>query len=254
MRIISVVTPVHPPHVRYLPEAYASLRAQALPDGWEWEWLVQHDGDDGGAVSRLLPADPRVKIAAFSPASGEACTRNLAFARSTGEFVRNLDGDDRLTEGALERDVQVLLTHENVGWVTSAALDLLPDGEVVSWEFGDPAEGVLEPGWLLDTFVRDDWRLPVVPGTMCVRRELLLALGAWMGLPRSADTGLLMALQTVSAGYFIGTPGMLYRKHPAQVTATGIHNDPVDKELRYGMIVDRARALRTLLGQPTTTR
>jgi glycosyltransferase involved in cell wall biosynthesis len=246
MRTISVVTPVHPPHVRFLPEAYESLRAQELPEGWGWEWLIQHDGE---AESEPSFDDPRVTFSA-SPAAGAAGARNLALARSSGEFVRNLDADDLLTGGALERDVQILLAHQNVGWVTSAALDLLPDGEVVSWASGDPGERVLEPGWLLDVFISNEWRLPVVPGTMCVRRDLLLALGGWMALPRSEDTGLLMALQTVSAGYFIATPSMFYRKHGVQVTAGDVHNDPVDKTLRYGMIVDRAQALLHMCTQP----
>jgi glycosyltransferase involved in cell wall biosynthesis len=252
-RTISVVTPVHPPHVRFLSEAYESLRAQTLPAGWDWEWLIQHDGDCDTALPFV---DARVKFAT-SPAAGEACTRNMAVARSSGEFVRNLDADDQLMDGALERDVDVLLTHDKVGWVTSGARDLLPDGEVVSWAFDDPAEGLIEPGWTLDTFIENEWRLPVHPVTLCVRRDLLIAMGAWMGLARSADTGLLMALQTVSAGYFIATPSLLYRKHAAQVTAQNIHNDPVDKKLRYGMIIDRARALNDLwsrLTQPTTPR
>ncbi|MFD5829221.1 glycosyltransferase [Lentzea sp. NPDC060358] len=250
MRTISVVTPVHPPHMRFLREAYESLRAQELPPGWRWEWLVQHDGE---ASSELFSFDARVSFSS-SPPSGPAGARNVALARSSGEFVRNLDADDLLLDGALTRDVEVLLAHPGVGWVTSAASDLLSTGEVVPWESHDPAEGVLEPGRLLDAFIADEWRLPVVPGTLCARRDLLLALGGWMALPSSEDTGLLMALQTVSPGYFVATPGMLYRKHGAQQTSGRVHNDPVDKELRYGMIVDRAQALRNLLAQPTTPR
>ncbi|MGW6935602.1 glycosyltransferase [Lentzea sp. NPDC054927] len=246
MRTVSVITPVHSAHMRFLPEAYESLRAQELPRGWRWEWLIQHDGETEAEPSF---DDPRVTFST-SPAAGAACARNVALARSSGEFVRNLDADDLLMEGALRRDVDVLVEHAHVGWVTSAAQDLLPDGEVVSWASDDPGEGVLQPGWMLDVFISNEWRLPVVPGTMCVRRDLLLALGGWMALPRSEDTGLLMALQTVSAGYFIATPSMLYRKHGVQVTAGNVHNDPVDKKLRYGMIVDRAQALRHMCTQP----
>ena len=244
------MTPVHPPHMRFLREAYESLRAQELPPGWRWEWLIQHDGE---ASSELFPDDERVSFSSSSP-SGPAGARNMALARSTGELVRNLDADDLLLDGALTRDVEVLLAHADVGWTTSAARDLLSTGEVISWEFDDPAEGVLEPGWMLDAFLADEWRLPVVPGSLCVRRDLLLALGGWMALPSSEDTGLLMALQTVSRGYFTATPSMLYRKHGVQQTSGHVHNDPVDKELRYGMIVDRAQALRNLLAQPTTPR
>ncbi|MFD9705086.1 glycosyltransferase [Lentzea sp. NPDC059081] len=244
------MTPVHPPHMRFLPEAYESLRAQELPRGWSWEWLIQHDGE---AESELFSDDSRVAFSSSSP-SGPAGARNMALARSSGRLVRNLDADDLFLEGALTRDVEVLERHGDIGWVTSSARDLLSNGDVISWEFDDPAEGVLEPGRLLDAFISDEWRLPVVPGSLCVRRDLLLALGGWMALPSSEDTGLLMALQTVSRGYFIAAPSMLYRKHGVQQTAREVHNDPVDKKLRYGMIVDRAQALRNLLAQPTTPR
>ena len=44
-RRIVVVTAVHGPHARFLPEAYASLCAQRLPEDWEWHWVVQEDGE-----------------------------------------------------------------------------------------------------------------------------------------------------------------------------------------------------------------
>ncbi|CAM5332532.1 hypothetical protein STENM327S_01222 [Streptomyces tendae] len=35
---------IHGPSAPFLPEAYASLCAQELPDGWEWRWVIQEDG------------------------------------------------------------------------------------------------------------------------------------------------------------------------------------------------------------------
>ncbi len=61
---------------------------------------------------------------------------------------------------------------------------------------------------------------------LCVRRDLLFALGGWMTLPASGDTGLLMALNVVAAGYFIAETGLLYRKWPGQVTSQPAHVDP----------------------------
>ncbi len=40
-----------------------------------------------------------------------------------------------------------------------------------------------------------------------------------MALPASEDTGLLLALNAVSTGYFIPDAGLLYRKWPGQSTA-----------------------------------
>jgi hypothetical protein len=51
-----------------------------------------------------------------------------------------------------------------------------------------------------------------------MRTNLLLGLGAWMALPGGGVTGLL-AVSALSDGYFIGEPGLLYRKWPGQQTA-----------------------------------
>ena len=41
---VTVVTAVHAPSARFLPEAYRSLCGQRLPEGWDWQWLIQEDG------------------------------------------------------------------------------------------------------------------------------------------------------------------------------------------------------------------
>ena len=95
-KVISVITPVYPPNAGYLAAAADSLIGQALPDGWQWEWLVQVDGEDSGAIS--LPPDPRIKLAKGRHA-GSAVARNLALARSVGRLVKAFDADDLLAEG-----------------------------------------------------------------------------------------------------------------------------------------------------------
>src|SRR5262245_47727076 len=45
--VISVITAVHGDTVGHLPATYASLASQVLPVGWDWEWLVQEDGQTG---------------------------------------------------------------------------------------------------------------------------------------------------------------------------------------------------------------
>jgi hypothetical protein len=55
-----------------------------------------------------------------------------------------------------------------------------------------------------------------------VRSELLRALGGWMALPASEDTGLLLALNAVAQGWHLGQTGLLYRKWPSQLTASSL--------------------------------
>jgi hypothetical protein len=76
-----------------------------------------------------------------------------------------------------------------------------------------------------------------------VRRELLLALGGWMALPASEDTGLLLALNSVSRGWFSEEVGLLYRKWEGQETGQASHVEPGEREARMAVVEARARAL-----------
>jgi hypothetical protein len=139
-----------------------------------------------------------------------------AGATSAGTLVRVLDADDQLTPGALARDIDALTHHPDLGWTTSSVLDLLPDGSTVGWQHADPPPGRISRTQVYDYFRANRYRPPVHPATLCIRRDLLLALGGWAALPGGEDTGLPLAASVVSDGYFFVQPGLLYRKHPAR--------------------------------------
>jgi glycosyltransferase involved in cell wall biosynthesis len=244
MPVISVLTPAYDPVAEYLEAAYESVVSQELPDGWSLEWVVQQDGTRGRRASDLLPADPLVQLGGGSK-GGVSITRNLALARSTGELVKNLDADDVLTPGVLARDIDALTSNPDVHWATSAALDLLPDGSTAAFDT-DPPAGRVEQGDIA-TYWRDHhYLLPVHPTTLCIRRSLAVALGGWMAIPASEDTGLLIAASVVSVGYFHREPGLLYRKWPGQATAAAEHTEPTERNTRMKLISDRADVLSAL--------
>ncbi|MFF5144407.1 glycosyltransferase family 2 protein [Streptomyces sp. NPDC013157] len=242
-RRITVVTAVHAPSAPFLPEAHKSLCEQRLPDGWEWEWLIQEDGH-GEEVQAYVPDDARVSFRQ-GRAGGPGVARTMALARAQGSYVKVLDADDQLPPGALGRDLAALEARPDLGWATSRALDLLPDGSTAGFP-GDPEEGPMERGTVLGHWAANGFRAQVHPATLFVRRELLLALGGWMALPASEDTGLLLALDAVSAGWFSAEVGLLYRKWEGQVTGRPAHTDPVEREARMTVVAARARALAEL--------
>lgn len=243
--LVSVITPVHPPSIPYLAEAYASLAAQELPDGWQWEWIVQEDGETG-QVAEHLPNDERVS-GATGRRGGPGVARTLALARARGELVKVLDADDILTPGALARDIAVFTEHPNICWTTSRVLDLLPDGTTAGFP-GDPPHGPLSRTAVFDYWLAHDYRASVHPATLCIRRELLFALGGWMALPASEDTGLLLAASVVSDGYFTAEPGLMYRKWEGQATRHTSHADIVERRARMAVIEARVRAMIKIAG------
>lgn len=240
MNILSVITAAYQPAADHLAAAFDSLQSQELPPGWAWEWVVQEDGD-GGAARDLMPDRENVRYG-WNRHLGAALTRNLALARASGSLIKNLDQDDILTPGVLRRDIEVLTTKPHIGWTTSRVLDLLPDGSTVGFEH-DPDEGELPPGTVLDHWRTHNYRAPVHPTTICIRRSLAVALGGWMAVPGSEDTGLLIAANTLSTGYFHREVGLLYRKWPGQVTADAAHTHPAEWRDRMHLIEERAEAL-----------
>ncbi|MFJ9839288.1 glycosyltransferase family 2 protein [Kitasatospora sp. NPDC101155] len=248
-RRIIIVTAVHPPAAQFLPDAYKSLCEQELPEGWDWLWLIQEDGRSD-QVAPYVPDDIRISFRQGRP-GGAGMARTMALARAEGEYVKVLDADDMLAPGALARDIAALTSNPEIGWTTSRVLDLLPDGSFVGFD-QDPPAGPIERGAVLDHWKAHDYRAQVHPATLCIRRDLLLALGAWMALPASEDTGLLLALSAVSRGWFSPEVGLHYRKWPGQVTSQAAHVDSAEREARMTVIEARAELLAGLAWQYPT--
>ncbi|MFF0744288.1 glycosyltransferase family 2 protein [Streptomyces sp. NPDC004111] len=239
-RRIIIVTAVHAPSAHFLPDAFESLCDQELPEGWEWHWLIQEDGR-GDEVAPHVPDDKRVTFRQ-GRRGGPGVARTIALAHADGDYVKVLDADDQLPPGALARDLAALEADPSIGWATSRVLDLLPDGSTAGFP-GDPEPGPIERGEVLDFWKANGFRASVHPATLFVRRDLLVALGGWMALPASEDTGLLLALNSVARGWFSAEVGLHYRKWEGQATGQADHVDPAERDARMAVVEARARAL-----------
>ncbi|MFD9206680.1 glycosyltransferase family 2 protein [Streptomyces sioyaensis] len=239
-RRIVVVTAVHAPSAHFLPEAYRSLRRQELPEGWEWQWVIQEDGRSDEVASHV-PDDERVIFRQGRP-GGPGVARTIALAHAEGEYLKVLDADDQLPPGTLARDLAALESDRSLGWATSRAVDLLPDGSTAGFP-GDPEPGPIERGAVLDFWKVNGFRAQVHPATLFMRRDLVLALGGWMALPASEDTGLLLALNATSRGWFTPEVGLLYRKWPGQATGQPSHTETAERAARMAVVEARARQL-----------
>src|SRR5215470_936799 len=243
MSTISVVTAVDPRRADHLATTWNSLACQVMPPGWSWEWLVQCDSTDPAdqqAVRQHLPDDPRISFAA-SRHGGPAIARTMTLARARGRLVKTLDADDRLTGGALARDIEA---HSNPGvlWSASRVVDEYPDGRRENHFPWDPPGGPIRSGTACAAY-KQGWRILVHPATLCIRSPILLALGGWMALPASEDTALLMALDACGDGFFIPEPGMIYRRWSPQMSASAQHVEPYELGARRTLVLHRAQAI-----------
>lgn len=259
MPLLSVITCVLPGSSAWLRDAWRSLESQSLPIGWDWELLVQIDGE--GALESDLPEnDSRIRVARNTRSIGPAMSRNMALGRASGSLIKPLDADDVLPPGTLARELDVFIQFPETGWVVSKTLDLRPDGTTVPNPLGmEPNEGPLSEGVVMETVLawerhpgypppptsRTDsepnpWWVNVIeeraalglqsaplhPAAIMARTDLVVMLGGWPGVWSSEDWGLLLALEAVSGGHFLRTPGLLYRAWPESLTASGKPEDP----------------------------
>jgi glycosyltransferase involved in cell wall biosynthesis len=204
--------------------------------GWNWEWVVQEDGDTNIA-SDFLPADPRIVFGTGLRARA-AVARTMALSLASGDRIRALDADDYLLPGALARDIEAL---DRNAWCTSAAVDLVPGGHRVPGPY-DPENGPVSPGRFHAEQLEE--QLSVQAVTFAAHTELVWALGGWPALTGAETVGLLLAAEAVSTGEFIAEPSLVYRKHDAQTTASPRYWDENETHARINAALKRADTLR----------
>lgn len=238
MPVISIITAVLAGKHQHLSEVYESLLSQEMPTGWNWQWVVQEDGETRTPLAGL-PSDPRI-----SPGTGvrgrQSTARTTALSRAEGALVRALDADDLLPDQALYRDITTLMEHPEIGWCVSPAVDLLPDGTLRAGP-RDPDPGPLPDRMLIDG--EQAGLLPILGITLCAYTDLVRLLGGWPAL-RSEDVGLLLAAEAVAPGWMLDRPGLIYRRWEGNAAGH------VDKRLASPALphrtvaLDRAEALR----------
>ena len=146
--VISVVTAAYQPAPEYLTAAYESLRSQHLPEGWQWQWVVQEDGQTGD-VARSASRGTIGLVLVADAVQAKRQHRTMCLSRATGDLIKVLDSDDQLMPGTLAArsmcspGIQTLDGQQHVSSTYSqTALRL---GSI-----SDPPEGKIELGQVLN--------------------------------------------------------------------------------------------------------
>lgn len=241
MPLLSVLTAVHAGRRDLLAEAGDSLADQALPTGWEVEWIVQEDGPEPHLESVAKKFD-FAHYEAHGESVGAATTRNLALTRASGELLYSLDSDDLLLPGALSVAIQAFDLYPQIHWVSAQADDLLPDSTRV------PFPPLIPPGYVearaVSAFIETNDMVPIACPGLTLRTATARALGGWAANPRWEDTALFVAIAELTPGYITPEITWLYRQHDGQATRQAIW--PTLKAELWIMIHQRIAALRAL--------
>lgn len=207
--LVSVIIPSYN-RERYLPDAVRSVFQQTYP---ALECIVIDDGSTdhtSSVLQRLLTQYPSLRVARKRN-GGPSSARNLGLRLCSGSLVSFLDADDILLPDKLERQVNFLYNHPDVGIVYGDYL-------VVTEDLTPMALFVAEiPHTLdqVDAFCYRNWFNPLVP---MIRKEVTDTVGDFdEELSVAEDWDYWIRCASVTRLSYMAGPVALYRQHGEQL-------------------------------------
>lgn len=214
---------------RFLAEAIESILNQTLLD---FEFIIVNDAstDNTEAIVRTyLEKDSRIKLINNDVNSERSVSRNKGIEMSSGKYISVIDADDICLPEKLEKQVQFLDAHQDVGLVGTAFYSIDEKGKELSFH---PSP---------KPWIREAIHFTCFPSIM-VRKSCLDAVGAYRALFEPAeDYDLWMR---VSEKYGVGNisePLFRYRVHGESSTAKQKLQMDVGTSLALEMSEERRR-------------
>ncbi len=171
----------------YFEESINSVLSQTYP---HWELMLVDDGSTDGSEAIAKQYADRYPDRIFylqhegRANKGASASRNLGIRHSRGSFIAFLDADDIYLPLKLEKQVPQLLAQPRAGMLYSATeywhswKGIAEERDWVWQNFGVPANTLVEPPLLLETFLRDGSTVPCM-GSVLARRSTIQAVGGW---------------------------------------------------------------------------
>jgi GT2 family glycosyltransferase len=212
--LVSVVIPTRRGE-RFIGETLATIGSQTYP---HWEVIVVEDGSVGPTEKIVAEfarkhRPHRIEYARNDRSYGAAHSRNVAFAKSQGEFVALLDCDDRWLPGHLEASVRAL--RETGQDIVYSTVVMVQDGSDRVLGLWGPHDGELND-FPQSLFARSF----VTPSATVLRRQVLADVGPWSTTHRYCED-FDFWLRCVAAGktfHCMGGCYCLYRKNHVGAT------------------------------------
>jgi glycosyltransferase involved in cell wall biosynthesis len=224
---VSILTPTRNRRETYLPLAIASVRALRL--SVPHEHVIVDDGSEDGTADYLAReslADERIRPLRHERPRGVAAARTTAARSARGAFLVDLDDDDLLTVGGVERRYRYLLAHPDRWAVHANAVKIDAEGRYLIGEdvLNYPCDDRERCAELFLTS-----RMIPNASTAMYRRDALLEIGCWdESLSCCEDYDLwLRSLDRFGPPGFVDAVVALYRKKDAGLgidsVRSGVH-------------------------------
>ena len=208
-----------------LSDCVNSILVQTFPD---FEVLIMDDASpDNTAEIAASFSDPRVKHIRNQQNLGHLQNYNKGIAAARGKYVWLISADDTLRRPyALERYVQLMEAHPNVGYVFSPAVRLRDGrewetlGYSICWHKDEIFNG---RQWLTQLIQRNR----IVAASALARKECYEKLGFFpLNLPWNGDWYLWCLFALYSDVGYIAEPMVCYREHDLNITHTLLADAP----------------------------
>jgi glycosyltransferase involved in cell wall biosynthesis len=196
---VSVIIPCYNGGAR-LRQAVSSVERQTHP---VHEIIVVDDGstDDTWEVIQSLGS----RVRGFRQRnSGPSAARNLAFARSTGNWISYLDADDEWLPHKIERQMAVLAANPTLRWCATNFFLVHPD-RVEPLELQRQAERTVSTRQRFEDFLdAEGWGVTLLPSTVVVEASLIREVEGWneaLRGPEDVDLWYRLAILAPGVGY-----------------------------------------------------
>jgi glycosyltransferase involved in cell wall biosynthesis len=173
--LVSICMPCHNA-ARHLPQALESIFAQTYRN---IEVVAVNDSSNDGTGEILDAAARSQRLTAIHASAGSAAkSRNLAFSRARGGFIKYFDADDVLSPDLVERQVERLVDQRDCiassRWKRFHGLldeqEFAPDG---TWTDRDAVD------WLVESQREGGIHAMMQCGMFLIPRELIERAGGW---------------------------------------------------------------------------
>jgi glycosyltransferase involved in cell wall biosynthesis len=190
---------------KYLRQAICSALEQTLPPH---EVIIVDDGSTDSSREIAASFGPAV-ICLSQEHQGPSAARNLATARSTGDWIAFLDADDYWLPDKLARQAAMIQADPTIGLVYTGRTELSPDGS-----FNEVR--AQQPSWVKE---RLQFENPIFPTTVMARREFLIEYPWHESFKSSEDWWLFYRLSRVTNLAAVAEPTAVYRLHAESLTS-----------------------------------
>jgi glycosyltransferase involved in cell wall biosynthesis len=214
---VSVVIPTYN-REKFVSEAIQSVLRQTYID---FEIIVVDDGSTDNTKTAVGDfKDPRIRYE-YQEHRGVSAARNTGIRLSTADYVAFLDSDDLYLETTLEKSVNSLESHKQVGFSYGERYNIRENGEVMHSASKSPSRGSSK---VIDSIEQTRELIsayPKVTSAPTVRRSCIEKIGGFNeDLWFAEDYHFYIRLAKRYPSFFIGEPLMYRRCHRNQFSST----------------------------------